>query len=126
MNQCQPLVYQTMLPSTLIIAVLPLFPVVSAQFHFFDNMWGQHQQQQQQPSGASQWAAYHDSVRCASYLCPQTLECVLTPADCPCPAVEDIKCTIPDAVSKGASTVVCVRGRDGCAQVEKLMKKRGW
>jgi hypothetical protein len=42
--------------------------LVSAQFQFFENMFGQQQQhqqqqQQQQRSGASQWAAYSDSGR---------------------------------------------------------------
>ena len=40
--------------------------LVSAQFQFFENMFGQqqqHHQQQQQRSGASQWAAYSDSGR---------------------------------------------------------------
>lgn len=52
--------------------ILPLLLVLAAglqlaaaQFDFFGNMFGQHQQhQQQQRSGASQWAAYSDSGWC--------------------------------------------------------------
>ena len=118
--------------------------LVSGQFQFFENMFGQqqHQQQQQQRSGAPQWAAYSDSgwyifhffqhklahlflaVSCSQYLCPETLDCVKRPVDCPCPNSEDIKCTIPD-MEGGVddATVVCTRGQNGCAEVERLMKK---
>ncbi|KIM46346.1 hypothetical protein M413DRAFT_64868 [Hebeloma cylindrosporum] len=103
------------------------FQLASAQFQFFENMFGQqqhHQQQQQQRSGASQWAAYSDSVSCSQYLCPETLDCVKRPSDCPCPNPEDIKCTIPD-MEGGVedATVVCTRGQNECAEVERLMKK---
>jgi hypothetical protein len=123
--------------------------LVSAQFQFFENMFSQQQhhhqqQQQQQRSGASQWAAYSDSgqclchfffqnrvtdrvvsllaVLCSQYLCPGTLDCVKRPVDCPCPNPEDIKCTIPDTEGEDA-TVVCIRGQNECAEVERLMKK---
>ena len=47
------------------LVLLLFFGTVSAQFNFFDNMFGhgqqQQQQQQQQRSGASQWAAFSDS-----------------------------------------------------------------
>jgi hypothetical protein len=121
---------------------------VSAQFQFFENMFGQqqhHHQQQQQRSGASQWAAYSDSgryffhfmqqwlhklahvslaVSCSQYLCPETLDCVKSPVDCPCPNPEDIKCTIPD-MEGGVedATVVCTRGQNECVEVERLVKK---
>jgi len=138
---------------SLYCALLFIFglPLVSAQFQFFENMFGQQQQQhhqhhQQQRSGASQWAAYSDSgqylfqffqqwghnqarvsllaVSCSQYLCPETLDCVKRPLDCPCPTPEDIKCTIPD-MDGGVddATVVCIRGQNECAEVERLMKK---
>lgn len=39
-----------------------LLPCVSGQFHFFDSMFGQQNQQQQanRAAGASQWAAQAD------------------------------------------------------------------
>ncbi|KAF9057993.1 hypothetical protein BJ165DRAFT_1335254 [Panaeolus papilionaceus] len=99
---------------------------VTAQFGFFENMFGgQHQQQHhQQRTSASQWAAYSDSVSCPQYLCPETLDCVTRPADCPCPNVEDIKCLIPD-MDGGVedATVVCTRGGTDCARVERLMRR---
>ncbi|KAK7061865.1 long chronological lifespan protein 2 [Favolaschia claudopus] len=100
-----------------------LLQLVSAQFQFFDGMFGQqrHQQQQHQ-SGASQWAAHLESVSCSQYLCPATLDCVDGPERCPCPDAEDIKCIIPDGEEK-EGTVVCVRGTDECRQVERLMQR---
>jgi len=59
-------------------------------------------------------------VPCSTYLCPDTLVCVDVPAQCPCPNVEDIRCTIPDAHDKSTSTVVCVRGA-GCKDVDYHM-----
>ena len=120
-----------------------LAPLVSAQFNFFD-MFGHGQQQQQRHGGSpsSQWAAHADSgeafvlviqsrilnpgflvVQCSDYLCPETLVCVTNPADCSCPNVEDEKCLIPDARDRDAATVVCVRGSEGCAEVERLASK---
>ncbi|KLO19867.1 hypothetical protein SCHPADRAFT_817371 [Schizopora paradoxa] len=100
-----------------------LTPLASAQFNFFD-MFG-HGQQQQRHGGSpsSQWAAHADSVQCSDYLCPETLVCVTNPADCPCPNVEDEKCLIPDARDRDSATVVCVRGSEGCAEVERLASK---
>ncbi|KAJ8086863.1 Long chronological lifespan protein 2 [Marasmius tenuissimus] len=77
------------------------------------------QQHQEHPSGAAQWAAHRESIPCSQYLC-KTLECVKNPAYCPCPDVEDIGCVIPDADDPESGTVVCVRGKDGCDQVERL------
>jgi hypothetical protein len=55
-------------------------------------------------------------------MCPATLDCVSDPALCPCPDVQDVKCVIPDAVDANAATVVCVRGEDGCKEVERLIR----
>jgi hypothetical protein len=123
-------------------------PLAFAQFPFFDQLFGQHQhqQQQQRPSGPSQWNAYFESgtymvyilqwqllnpilgldisVSCSQYLCPTTLDCVTKPAQCPCPDVQDIKCIIPDAQDNEAATVVCVRGQHECKEVERLMRAK--
>ncbi|KZT29271.1 hypothetical protein NEOLEDRAFT_1056655 [Neolentinus lepideus HHB14362 ss-1] len=103
--------------------------MVHAQFQFFEQMFGQghqHQQQQQQQRGSStsQWTANADIVPCPEYLCPETLVCVSNPLDCPCPDVQDVKCLIPDTLDKGSATVLCVRGSEGCAEAERLMRKR--
>ena len=121
-----------------IFSILTPLPLVSAQFQFFDQMFG-HGQRRHQPPASSQWAAQADmgtqinitlkftqdsnmpfSVPCNNYLCPTTLSCVINPADCPCHYVEDKKCLIPDSEIKGAATVVCVRGPNGCADVDRL------
>ncbi|KAG2152439.1 hypothetical protein BD769DRAFT_1342010 [Suillus cothurnatus] len=115
----------------LILLLAASLPLASAQFNFFDQMFGHSQQQQQQqqqqqrgsaPSGNSQWVAHSEALPCSQYLCPSTLACVKRPADCPCPNAEDIKCTIPDAVDAEAATVVCVRGMEECTPVDRLMR----
>ncbi|KAG1815609.1 uncharacterized protein BJ212DRAFT_1447239 [Suillus subaureus] len=109
---------------SLILLLAASLPLASAQFNFFDQMFGHSQQQQQResgPSGNSQWMAHSEALPCSQYLCPSTLTCVNRPADCPCPNAEDIKCTIPDAVDTEAATVVCVRGVEECTSVERLM-----
>ncbi|KAJ3808491.1 hypothetical protein F5876DRAFT_45899 [Lentinula aff. lateritia] len=108
--------------SVLLLAFFWAISFVAAQFSFFDQMFShQHPHQQQQPpSGGSQWASNIESVSCSRYLCP-TLDCVATPHDCPCPDQEDVKCIIPDADDKTVGTVVCARGPDACLSVERLI-----
>jgi hypothetical protein len=103
----------------------------------------QQQQQQQHRSGASQFSTFVDTgmppmwqlmtiypsdmcmpVQCSHYLCPMTLDCADHPSQCPCPYPEDIKCVIPDMDGDvDDATVMCVRGQQECAEVERLMKK---
>ncbi|ESK94459.1 long chronological lifespan protein 2 [Moniliophthora roreri MCA 2997] len=92
-----------------------------AQFSFFDNIFRQ-QHQEQHHAGAAQWASHIDSIPCSQYLC-KTLECVKSPAQCPCPDVEDVRCVIPDSDDRDSGTVICVRGKNECDQVERLAKK---
>jgi hypothetical protein len=103
-----------------------LSSVVTAQFGFFNHMFGDHQEQQQRqqqpPHAGSQWAAHAEAVPCSFYLCPESLVCVARPSECPCPREEDIKCIVPDAEDAEAGTVVCVRGPSGCADVERLAR----
>ncbi|WWD07896.1 hypothetical protein V865_006003 [Kwoniella europaea PYCC6329] len=58
-----------------------------------------------------------DNVHCrAGYVCPSSLACVPTPADCPCPYPEDIKCVIPDNRERDEGEgppFVCVRSTGG-------------
>ncbi|KAL7418596.1 Long chronological lifespan protein 2 [Cryptotrichosporon argae] len=107
------------------LAALILAPLaVLAQFGGFFQQgfpFGQQPQQQQPqppPGGARQhkgWAEM-EAVHCrAGYVCPASLACVPTPADCPCPYPEDTKCVLPDdrARDEGEGPpFVCVRG--GC------------
>ncbi|KAJ4479324.1 hypothetical protein J3R30DRAFT_2746065 [Lentinula aciculospora] len=111
--------------ATLLLVFFLAISFVTAQFSFFDQMFGQQQHQQQPPSqggsqGGSQWASNIESVSCSQYLCP-TFECVSTPHDCPCPNQEDVKCIIPDGDDKTVGTVVCARGPDACLSVERLV-----
>ncbi|KAF8195659.1 hypothetical protein K438DRAFT_1826313 [Mycena galopus ATCC 62051] len=102
-----------------LVVFLFFLQLVSAQFQFFDGMFGQQHHQQQQ---APQWSSHLESVSCSQYLCPATLDCVGSPVDCPCPDAEDIKCIIPDAEEK-EGTVICVRGSNECRHVEQLMRR---
>lgn len=131
---------------TLLLALICFLQVHTAlaQFEGFFNMFNggqQHQQQQQQHrSSSSQFSAYAESgmhltfdlafidfiwlVSCARYLCPLTLDCVGHPVECSCPNAEDIKCLVPDMDGDvDDATVVCVRGKQECQEVEVLMKK---
>ncbi|CAJ2506532.1 Uu.00g006620.m01.CDS01 [Anthostomella pinea] len=67
-----------------------LLSSASAQFGFFDQMFGGGQQQQQQqpqnvPSDSSIYQNNFDRLHCDNYLCPDTLACVHFPHHCPCP-----------------------------------------
>lgn len=81
----------------LTLLFLALFGTVSAQFGFFEQMFGggggQHQQQQRQnvPSDSEGYRARYLGSQCDKYLCPDTLACVHFPHHCPCqwPAHED-------------------------------------
>ena len=62
------------------LLLLTLASTVSAQFGFFDQMFGgggghQHQQQQVQnnPSDSSLYQSYYARSHCDKYLCPDTL-----------------------------------------------------
>lgn len=85
------------------LLLLALASVVSAQFGFFDQMFGgggqqhhhhhhHHQQQPQNvPSDSSVYRAQYARSHCDKYLCPDTLACVHFPHHCPCqwPSHED-------------------------------------
>lgn len=105
----------SLLLSTLLLFVLPTF----AQFQFFEHMFNQGGQQQQQAQNAASDSSWYKqqyeagmplsfnslgsllcghmadqtcpTVHCDKYLCPQTLSCVHFPHHCPCshPEVED-------------------------------------
>ena len=132
---------------SLFVLAFSLFALASAQFQFFNGMFGHPQQQQhEQRSGGQQWVMHADSstcrcphsssfplirlpslmlttVPCSDSLCPDTLVCVRKPEDCPCPNVQDIKCIVPDSQDVGSGTRLCVRGGTDCKHVENLMKK---
>lgn len=65
-------------PLTLLLIAL-LSPLVSAQFGFFDQMFGGGGQQQQQgepqnvPSDPTFYQSNWERMRCDKYLCPDTL-----------------------------------------------------
>ncbi|KAK0614562.1 hypothetical protein B0T14DRAFT_528697 [Immersiella caudata] len=73
---------------------LALMGTVSAQFGFFEQMFGGGQQQQAPqnvPSDSEQYRARYLGSHCDKYLCPDTLACVHFPHHCPCqwPAHEE-------------------------------------
>ncbi|KAF1962564.1 hypothetical protein CC80DRAFT_589069 [Byssothecium circinans] len=81
----------------------------TAQFGFFDQMFGgggAHQQQQQQNvrSDSAWYQQQYESAHCDRYLCPGTLSCVHFPHHCPCAweTVED-KAEIAEGISICAS-----------------------
>ncbi|KAI6047492.1 hypothetical protein EDC04DRAFT_2623494 [Pisolithus marmoratus] len=94
----------------LILFVSWLSPV-SGQFGFFDQLFGNQQQQWQQrgsSEGQHQYNVHADSISCSTYLCPDSLVCT-------------VRCIIPDLQDGGtAGTVTCVRGTEGCSVIERL------
>ncbi|KAK0609544.1 hypothetical protein B0T17DRAFT_512643 [Bombardia bombarda] len=79
-----------------LIVLFALAGSVSAQFGFFDQMFGGGGQQQQQapqnvPSDSTMYRANYERSHCDNYLCPDTLACVHFPHHCPCawPSHED-------------------------------------
>ncbi|KAF8258057.1 hypothetical protein EI94DRAFT_1916127 [Lactarius quietus] len=103
---------------SLLALIFTLFALANAQFQFFNEMFGnQHQHHQQQASGGPQWAMHAESLSCSDYLCPDSLVCVKRPIDCPCPVVQDVKCSARHAGAWERHTI-CVRGGADCAQVK--------
>ncbi|KAI1206891.1 uncharacterized protein F4807DRAFT_463289 [Annulohypoxylon truncatum] len=78
-------------PFQILLALLSLTTLASAQFGFFDQMFGGGQQQQQRqqpqngPSDSSIYQTNFNRLHCDNYLCPDTLACVHFPHHCPCP-----------------------------------------
>ena len=80
------------------------------QHLFHQDGFGSFFQQDQEPEahnvGDASW--FQDRVQhaqCGSYLCSDTLACVETPDECPCPYKEQQRCAVGD-------TYVCVQGQD--------------
>ncbi|WVR04466.1 hypothetical protein IAU60_001469 [Kwoniella sp. DSM 27419] len=110
--------------------------LVSAQFGFFQQGFpfgghhGHHHAQQQEQNGqggrAHRGYGAYDEVHCrVGYVCPSSLACVPTPADCPCPHPEDIKCVIPDERDRDEGEgppFICTRGDTGCDEVVRFAK----
>ncbi|KAI9635361.1 uncharacterized protein MKK02DRAFT_44048 [Dioszegia hungarica] len=109
-----------------LLVLMCLLPFTLAQFgNFFQGGFpfgggggGEQQPQQQRPRREHKGWSEMESVHCrAGYVCPGSMTCVPTPADCPCPYPEDIKCVLPDdrARDEGEGPpFVCVRGRQAC------------
>jgi len=109
-----------------------LFSVISAQFNIFDQFFGHHHQQQQQDQGSrgvdwlkQQYDAGINSslvilmtVQCNHYVCPDTLSCVGSAKDCPCPFGQD-KCELGKA-----GDYVCVSPVNGVSGCDLVMEYR--
>ncbi|RSH83868.1 Long chronological lifespan protein 2 [Saitozyma podzolica] len=125
-----------MLPRPLLTLVtLLLLPLTLAQFgNFFQGGFpfgGGHFQGNQQDAPKSPGRQHKgwtemESVHCrAGYVCPGSLTCVPTPADCPCPYPEDVKCVLPDDRPRDEGEgppFVCVRGQQECERVKVFAK----
>jgi len=87
------------------------------QHLFHQDGFGSFFQQDQEPEahnvGDASW--FQDRVQhaqCGSYLCSDTLACVETPDECPCPYKEQQRCAVGD-------TYVCVQGQD-CGRISSM------
>jgi len=72
---------------SLALLLLALASATSAQFGFFEHMFGgqeHHRQPQNVPSDSGAYRQNYDNSYCDKYLCPDTLACVHFPHHCPC------------------------------------------
>ncbi|WOO82793.1 Long chronological lifespan protein 2 [Vanrija pseudolonga] len=125
------------MPRLILLALALLLPLqVAAQFgNFFQQAFHggfggqQRQEQQQQQQGPRRehkgWNELH-AVSCrAGYVCPGSLTCVPTPADCPCPYPEDTKCVLPDDRKRDEGEgppFICVRGDGSCDEAVRFSR----
>ncbi|EME43527.1 hypothetical protein DOTSEDRAFT_63725 [Dothistroma septosporum NZE10] len=88
-----------------LVILLSLTSIATAQFFNFGNMFGQQQQQEPQnmPSDSEWYKQQYEAARCDKYLCPHTLSCVHFPHHCPC-AFPDQE----DKVEFGEGSMACV------------------
>ncbi|CCU79091.1 unnamed protein product [Blumeria hordei] len=75
---------------TLVTAAIFYFYHSNAQFEFFEQMFSnhheqQHHQPQNSPPDSAGYQTAYDDTYCTNYLCPDTLACVESPNNCPCP-----------------------------------------
>ncbi|KAJ5874700.1 uncharacterized protein N7529_003130 [Penicillium soppii] len=91
-------------------AFILLVSVAQAQFNFFDQMFGNGEQQQRQqqrsqnaPSDSARYQQMWREAQCENYLCPGTLACVHFPHHCPCPHPD-----VEEKVEFGEGSAVCV------------------
>ncbi|SCU86213.1 LANO_0C07118g1_1 [Lachancea nothofagi CBS 11611] len=79
------------------LAIFALLVSAVSAFFFDFNQGNQQQQQQHQQNPP---VSYEDQVlnnACADYLCPDTLACVKSAQDCPCPFPKSqLRCPLPD------------------------------
>lgn len=131
-------------PSSVLLLpfLLALLPTLCYSQFFDGGFFGQQQQQQAPPP--LDLRALYDAGRysfpspssllpiradplsrrispepCSQYLCPGSLKCLPSPAECPCPFVQDFKCPVGPA-SEGA--YVCARD---CQTVRKALLLKG-
>ncbi|KAK3679767.1 Long chronological lifespan protein 2 [Recurvomyces mirabilis] len=103
-----------------LLSFLLLALPATAQFQFFEHMFGGQQQQQQSPQNAGSDSAWYqqqyEAAHCDRYLCPHTLSCVHFPHHCPCPFPE-----VEDKVEFGDGSMACI-SRGGWAAGESARK----
>ncbi|KHN94936.1 uncharacterized protein MAM_07163 [Metarhizium album ARSEF 1941] len=120
----------------LLILLMSLFALATAQFDFFEHLFGghnahEHQQQQQQqqqqqnnPSDAGLYVSRYEQSHCDKYLCPDTLACVHFPHHCPCPWAAN-----EDKFELGEGTRVCIskggfKAGEAARKIE--LARKGW
>ncbi|QLG74530.1 hypothetical protein HG535_0G04130 [Zygotorulaspora mrakii] len=71
--------------------------VMQCAFGFLFNFNPNQQQQQQQQQAQPSFEDIYLNNECNGYLCPDTMQCVSQPKDCPCPFPKSqLKCTLPN------------------------------
>ncbi|GAA5855876.1 hypothetical protein JCM9279_001153 [Rhodotorula babjevae] len=88
-------------PLLVLLLALALAP---ALVHAFFEQFFQHQAEHQAQAPPT-WDQQVDALSCSTYVCPDSLVCAATPADCPCPSALDTKCTL----GGGEGAFLCAR-----------------
>ena len=94
----------------------------AAHAQFFQHLFQQdgfgsffHHDQEAEAHNVGDATWFQDRVRhakCSTYLCGDTLACVETPNECPCPYKEQKRCAVGD-------TYVCVQSQD-CGRIQAM------
>lgn len=90
------------------VTLAVLLQNVNAQFGFFDHFFQQAHHGPQKPQRASEESntleKFYYQLSCDKHLCEDTLMCVNSPIDCPCPfESSQLKCVLP-----GKKSYVCI------------------
>lgn len=113
------------------VLLLALIAPCAAQFGFFDQMFnGGGGARQEKQAGAQKRVnnavenTYHQQ-QCDGFLCEDTLACVASANDCPCPFPDSqLKCMYPNGLGYICISKPTTEDGPDCAYVQKLLNEQ--